>query len=76
MKRAQRAEPLEMKREKSESPGGAKDSECPVPQSYTSLHYHLIFSTKNRVPSITPVIRERLWEYLGGIVRNGGGIPI
>jgi REP element-mobilizing transposase RayT len=47
-----------------------------MPQSYTCLHYHLVFSTKNRGPSITPEIRQRLWEYLGGIVRNAGGIPI
>ncbi len=47
-----------------------------MPQSYTCLHYHLVFSTKNRLPSIVPEIRERLWDYLGGIVRNGGGIPI
>jgi putative transposase len=47
-----------------------------MPQSYTSLHYHLVFSTRNRVPSITPEIRGRLWDYLGGIVRNAGGIPI
>jgi len=47
-----------------------------MPQSYTCLHYHLVFSTKNRSPSITPEIKGRLWEYLGGIVRNAGGIPI
>ena len=47
-----------------------------MPQSYTCLHYHLVFSTKNRVPAITPEIEPRLWEYLGGIVRGLGGIPI
>jgi len=47
-----------------------------VPQSYTCLHYHLVFSTKNRTPTITPEIRPRLWEYLGGIVRGHKGIPI
>ncbi|HEV3144490.1 MAG TPA: IS200/IS605 family transposase [Gemmataceae bacterium] len=47
-----------------------------MPQSYTCLHYHLVFSTKGRVPSITPDIQARLWEYLGGIVRGAGGIPI
>jgi REP element-mobilizing transposase RayT len=47
-----------------------------MPQSYTCLHYHLVFSTKNRAPSITLEIRQRLWEYLGGMVRNAGGIPL
>ena len=47
-----------------------------VPQSFTCLHYHLIFGTKGRFPSITPEIQTRLWEYLGGVVRNVGGIPI
>lgn len=47
-----------------------------MPQSYTCLHYHLVFSTKYREPTITPEIRPRLWEYLGGAVRSEGGIPI
>ncbi|MCI0705262.1 MAG: IS200/IS605 family transposase [Planctomycetia bacterium] len=47
-----------------------------MPQSYTCLHYHLVFSTKNRVPAISPEWEKRLWEYLGGIVRDLGGIPI
>ncbi|MBM3980168.1 MAG: IS200/IS605 family transposase [Planctomycetes bacterium] len=47
-----------------------------MPQSYTSLHYHLVFSTKNRVRAITADIEPRLWEYMGGIVRDLGGTPI
>ncbi len=47
-----------------------------MPQSYTCLHYHLVFSTKNRVPVIAPEIQPRLWEYLGGIVRDLGGTPL
>jgi putative transposase len=37
--------------------------------SYTSLHYHIVFSTKNREPWLTPQKEVRIWEYLGGIVR-------
>jgi REP element-mobilizing transposase RayT len=40
--------------------------------TYTSLHYHLIFSTKNREPWIRPDIEQRIWEYLGGIARQNG----
>ena len=47
-----------------------------MPQTYTCLHYHLVFSTKNREPHIHPDLRPRLWEYLGGTVRGLGGIPI
>ncbi len=47
-----------------------------MPQSYTCLHYHLVFSTKGRLPTITPEIRPRLWEYLGGIVRGVGGTAL
>jgi putative transposase len=38
--------------------------------TYTSLHYHVIFSTKNREPWLTESIRGRLWPYLGGIARE------
>jgi REP element-mobilizing transposase RayT len=47
-----------------------------MPQSYVCLHYHLVFSIKNRAPAITPEIEPRLWEYLGGLVRGIGGTPI
>jgi hypothetical protein len=40
-----------------------------MPQSFTCLHYHLIFSTKNRMPTITADLQGRLYEYLGGILR-------
>lgn len=38
--------------------------------TYTSLHYHVVFSTKNRVRWINLGIEQRLWEYLGGIARK------
>lgn len=37
--------------------------------TFASLHYHLVFSTKDRRPLIDAEIRERLFDYLGGIVR-------
>ena len=37
--------------------------------TYTSLHYHVIFSTKNRVAYIKPEIEQRVWAYLGGVAR-------
>lgn len=47
-----------------------------MPQSFTALHYHLVFSTKGREPVIAPDLRPRLWEYLGGLVRGEGGTAL
>ena len=41
--------------------------------SYTALYYHVIFSTKDRVPQITGELRTRLCDYIGGIVKSEGG---
>ena len=35
--------------------------------TFTSLHYHVIFSTKHREPWIAHDQQERLWAYLGDI---------
>ena len=50
--------------------------------TFTSLHYHLIFSTKNREPWISHDIEERIWKFFGGIARENemkalqiGGMP-
>ncbi|MDQ3115394.1 MAG: transposase [Verrucomicrobiota bacterium] len=40
-----------------------------------SLHYHLIFSTKDRAPIIAVAWHERLHAYLGGVLRNVEGVP-
>jgi REP element-mobilizing transposase RayT len=40
--------------------------------TFTCLHYHVIFSTRNREPWISRDIEERLWKFLGGIVRGNG----
>jgi REP element-mobilizing transposase RayT len=38
--------------------------------TYSSLHYHLIFSTKNRLPYLTSDIEQRVWAYIGGVARK------
>ncbi|PYS98015.1 MAG: IS200/IS605 family transposase [Acidobacteria bacterium] len=45
-------------------------------KSYTNLLYHLVFSTRDRRPLITPDRRARLYEYVGGAIRNEGGISL
>src|SRR5688500_13674587 len=42
--------------------------------SYTSLLYHIVFSTKDRRPLITSEIEPQLYDYIGGIIRGLGGI--
>lgn len=53
-----------------------------MPQSFGSLHCHVVFSTKHREAWIKPDIQPRLFEYMGGILRNqssplvaAGGMP-
>jgi REP element-mobilizing transposase RayT len=41
--------------------------------TYLSLHYHLVFGVKDRMPLITMEWHSRLHEYLGGTVRGLGG---
>ena len=43
--------------------------------TYLSLHYHLVFSTKNRESFIAPSWRARLHEYFGGTAAGLGGFP-
>ena len=42
-------------------------------RTYTKLIYHIVFSTKERVPLITAEIRDRLYPYLGGVIRGEKG---
>ncbi|MDD5349978.1 MAG: IS200/IS605 family transposase [Chthoniobacteraceae bacterium] len=44
--------------------------------TYLSLHYHLVFGTKNREPAINTLWRSRFHEYLGGTLHGLGAIPI
>jgi REP element-mobilizing transposase RayT len=43
-----------------------------MPQSFASLHCHLIFSTKHRAPSISAELQPRLFAYCGGTLRDAG----
>jgi putative transposase len=42
--------------------------------TYTNLLYHLVFSTKNRIPLIARELQPDLYAYMGGIVRGEGGV--
>jgi putative transposase len=45
-----------------------------MPRSYRNLIYHIIFSTRERRLLITVDREERLFEYIGGIIRGLGGV--
>jgi len=46
-----------------------------MPSTHLSLHFHFVFSTKDRHPFIADEWRPRLHEYLGGLIRATNAIP-
>jgi REP element-mobilizing transposase RayT len=42
--------------------------------TFFSLHYHIVFSTKERVPFVQDDWRPRVHAYLGGIIRRMNGV--
>ena len=44
-----------------------------MPGTFTQILLHIVFSTKHREAMITDEIRERLYAYIGGIVRAEQG---
>ncbi len=44
--------------------------------TFTFLGIHFVFSTKNRIPTISNDISDRLCAYIGGIIKELGGILI
>ena len=59
------------------APEGAQDEARKpfMPSTHLSLHYHLIFSTKDRLAVMHKDWRARLHTYLGGIIKDMGGVP-
>lgn len=41
-----------------------------MPNTYSALYTHLVFSTKHREPLLGAELRPRLFAYMGGICRN------
>src|SRR5205807_9590042 len=57
------------------SPERALERSNVMSSTHLSLHYHLVFGTKNHETVIASAWRERLHAYLGGVVRTLGGVP-
>jgi REP element-mobilizing transposase RayT len=47
----------------------ARDANA-MPNSYTQNFYHAVFSTRHRESLVTPELEERLFPFIGGIVRD------
>jgi len=45
-----------------------------MPGTYSQIFLHIVFSTKHRQPWITADVAERLYPYVGGIVRAEKGV--
>jgi putative transposase len=46
-----------------------------MPSTHLSLHYHLVFGTKDHATVIAPAWRGDLHAFMGGIVRTLDGVP-
>jgi putative transposase len=47
-----------------------------MPSTYSNLLFHIVFSTKQRIPVITNAIQTELYNYIGGIIRGEGGVVL
>lgn len=45
-----------------------------MPGTYSQLLLHVVFATKERTPWITTEVAERLYPYIGGVVRAERGV--
>src|SRR5947209_3611827 len=44
-----------------------------MPHSYTQLYFHIVFSTKNRERALERAVRQELFAFIGGGIREEGG---
>ncbi|MBP9663775.1 MAG: transposase, partial [Pyrinomonadaceae bacterium] len=47
-----------------------------MPSTHSNLHYHIVFSTKDRFPFIADAWKPRLHAYVGGIIKNLNAVPL
>jgi REP-associated tyrosine transposase len=43
-----------------------------VSHAFVKNHIHLVFGTKDRLPTIAKAVQPELWSYMAGICRNQG----
>ncbi len=47
-----------------------------MPNTYTSLNYHIVFSTRHREAWLDVELRRDLWAYMGGTIRGLKGVAL
>ncbi len=47
-----------------------------MPSSFVASYIHLVFSTKERRPLIRQEWEDRLFSYIGGIIKGLDGVPV
>lgn len=47
-----------------------------MPSTHTSLHYHIVFSTKDRLPEIHDEWRDELHRYIAGTINSLEGVTL
>ncbi len=52
-----------------------KNDQNRMSSTHLSLHYHIVFGTKDHAPMIAPEWRQRLHAWIGGAIRTLGAIP-
>jgi putative transposase len=58
---------------KQKFPVAEATAEILMTHSYRLHYFHLVWSTKKRLPQIFPSVQSRLYSYLGAITRNHSG---
>jgi len=53
-----------------------KPHQMPMPSSFVASYVHLVFSTKDRRPLIDQEWEDRLYSYLGGIMKGMDGLSL
>ena len=51
-----------------------KDEGIIVPDTYSNLNVHQVFSTKGRMPLINATLESELYRYMAGIIHGEGGV--
>jgi REP element-mobilizing transposase RayT len=60
---------------KNYDPEGVADNIKRMGSTYAALHCHVVFSTKDRTPSIKPNEINRFHDYIGGTIRGLDAFP-
>jgi REP element-mobilizing transposase RayT len=47
-----------------------------MPDTFSNLSVHVVFSTEDRIPLMTKRVRKRVFPYIGGVIKGLGGTVI